>query len=251
MVATQETGRLPRDLKGLRKRLKRWVAGIVVYSEIGAVDACSPPRLLLQLRLRNRLHEFMKTHPIHRRGGFTLVELLVVIAIIAVLAGVGTPVYMKTLNNAKKEAATVFARQIEQSVSSFYTDQQVMPAPAGVQSVEGGTKFVTDSVEGLKVVNILAGLEEEVNTRRVKYLTPKEAKAKKDGAVYNKNGTEIIGLFDPWGNPYTIVLDTNYEERIRVKPGKVETRLNGRRAAVYSPGQDKKYGTGDDVKTWN
>lgn len=194
----------------------------------------------------------MKTHPIHRRGGFTLVELLVVIAIIAVLAGVGTPVYLKALNNAKKEAATVFARQLEQAVNSFYTDQQVMPAPSGVQSTEGGTKFVTNSGDGVKVINILAGLEEEVNTRRVKYLTPKEANKKKtDGAVYDKGNKEIIGLFDPWGSPYTIILDTNYEEKIKVKPGKVETTLNGRRAAVYSPGQDKKYGNQDDVKTWS
>ncbi len=193
----------------------------------------------------------MKTHPIHRRGGFTLVELLVVIAIIAVLAGVGTPVYLKALNNARKEAANAFAQQLVQSVTSFYTDQQVMPAPAGVQSVEGGTKFVTNSPEGLKVINILAGLEREINTRQVKYIALKEAKKNKDGAVYNQASTEIVGLYDPWGSPYTIVLDTNYEEKIKVKPGKVETTLNGRRAAVYSPGQDKKFGTIDDVKTWN
>lgn len=193
----------------------------------------------------------MKTHPIHRRGGFTLVELLVVIAIIAVLAGIGTPVFIKAQNNAKRETSVALAQQIVQAVNSFYADQSTMPVPMGAQSVDGGAKFVTNSVDGLKVVNILAGMEEEVNTRRVKYFTPKQGKAKKDGAIYNKADSEIIGLYDPWGNPYTIVLDTNYEERIKVKPGKVETTLNGRRAAVYSPGQDKKYGTPDDVKTWN
>lgn len=186
-----------------------------------------------------------------RRSGFTLVELLVVIAIIAVLAGIGTPVFIKAQNNAKKEAAIAFAQQVVSAVNSFYNDYSVMPVPAGAQSVEGGAKFSTDSGDGLKVVNIMAGLEDEVNTRKVKYITPKEGKAKKNGAIYNKAATEITGLYDPFGNPYFIVLDTNYEERIKVQPGKVETTLNGRRAAVYSAGQDKKLGTPDDVKTWN
>lgn len=186
-----------------------------------------------------------------RRSGFTLVELLVVIAIIAVLAGIGTPVFIKAQNNAKKEASIAFAQQVVSAVNSFYNDYSVMPVPQGGQAVEGGAKFSTDSGDGLKVVNILAGLEDEVNNRKVKYITPKEGKAKKNGAIYNKAATEITGLYDPFGNPYFIVLDTNYEERIKVQPGKVETTLNGRRAAVYSAGQDKKLGTPDDVKTWN
>ena len=72
--------------------------------------------------------------------------------------------------------------------SSVVALQQLL---GGVVLQDPAAGFVTDSVDGIKVVNILAGLEEEVNTRRVKYLTPKEGKAKKNGAIYNKAGTEI------------------------------------------------------------
>lgn len=193
----------------------------------------------------------MKTPPSHRRpSGFTLVELLVVIAIIAVLASAGFAAGNVAMNKAKKVTAQAAAQSIVSAVDSFYSENSALPVPSGNASAEGGSKYESNSVDGLKILNILTGLEDEVNTRKVRYLTIKEAKSKKGGIVYNTSGKEVTGLYDPWGNPYFIVLDTNYEERLKVKPGNVETTLNGRRCAVYSFGQDKKGGTTDDVKTW-
>ncbi len=192
----------------------------------------------------------MKTPSFHRRGGFTLIELLVVIAIIAVLASAGFAVGLKVQNTARKKTGEAAAQFIVQAVNAYYSENGAMPVPPGGNSTEGGSKFDTNSPEGIKVLNILLGAEDEVNTRKVKYLTVAEAKGKKGGIVYNKTGKDATGMFDPWGNPYTIVLDTNYEERLEVKPGKSEIQLNGRRCAVYSAGQDKKLGTADDVKTW-
>lgn len=194
----------------------------------------------------------MKTRLIHRRGGFTLIELLVVVSIIAVLAAAGFGVGLKVQNTARKKTAEAAAQAIVQAVNSYYSDNGSMPVPQGVSSTEGGTSFTTNSADGIKILNILAGNEDQVNTRQVKYLTTTEAKGKKGGLVYNQSGREVTGMFDPWGNPYTVVLDTNYEERLEVSLGgsRAKVPLNGRRCAVYSPGQDKKLGTGDDVKTW-
>ena len=193
----------------------------------------------------------MKTRPFRRRSGFTLIELLVVIAIIAVLASAGFGVGIMATNKAKKVTAEAAAQSIVSAVNSYYSENGSLPIPqGGGAAVEGGTKYETSSQDGLKILNILSGFEDEVNTRKVKYLTVKEGKAKKNGIIYSASGKEVTGLFDPWGNPYTIVMDTNYEERLKVKPGSNETVLNGRRCAVYSVGADKKGGTADDVKTW-
>lgn len=192
----------------------------------------------------------MKTQSIHRRGGFTLIELLVVISIIAVLAASGFGVGMKVQNTARKKVAESAAQNIVQAVNNFYGDYGAMPVPAGTSSTEGGTKFETESGDGLKVLNILTGFDADVNTRKVKYLTVPDAKGKKGGIVYNKSGKEATGLYDPWGNPYTIVLDTDYAERLEFKPSKSQVVIPGRRCAVFSAGQDKKIGTADDVKTW-
>ncbi|WAC19666.1 prepilin-type N-terminal cleavage/methylation domain-containing protein [Luteolibacter sp. SL250] len=193
----------------------------------------------------------MKTQSIHRRSGFTLIELLVVIAIIAVLASAGFGVGMKVQNTARKQVAESAARNVVHAVNSFYADYSAMPVPTGTASTQGGTTFGTESGDGLKILDILLGLEDEINTKKVKYLDVPEAKSKKKGGlVFNKSGKEVSGMFDPWGNPFFIVLDTDYAERLEFKPSKKQETLNGRRCAVYSAGQDKKIGTADDVKTW-
>jgi hypothetical protein len=148
-------------------------------------------------------------------------------------------------------SATVFARQIEQAVNSFYTDNQTMPAPENTAATKGGNLFKTDSPEGLEVVNILAGSgPPKANPRQIKYLIPRKANSeKKNGAIHDPGGSRITGLYDPWGNPYLIILDTNYEERV-VVPLKAPVTLNGRHAAVYSAGPDGILETKDDIKTW-
>jgi prepilin-type N-terminal cleavage/methylation domain len=192
----------------------------------------------------------MKTPIRHRASGFTLIELLVVIAIIAVLASVGFVAGTKALNSAKKVKAQSIASSIITAVDGFQNEYGSLPVPSGTSGKEGGSLFQTDRGDGVEILNILVGKEDEINTRKLRLLQVPEGKAKKNGIIYNSQGTEVTGLYDPFGNPFYIVLDTNYEERIRVQPANTETILNGRKVAVYSAGADKKLGTPDDVKTW-
>lgn len=195
--------------------------------------------------------ESMKTRSIYRhRGGFTLIELLVVIAIIAVLASAGFGVGLKMQNAARKKVGESAARGIVTAVDSFYSDNSGMPIPVGTTATDGGTKFDTSTVNGLKVLNILTGFDDEINTKKINYLNIPDAKGKKGGIIYKTNTKEVDGLFDPWGNPYIIVLDTDYAERLEFKRNNTMEQLNGRRCAVFSAGQDKKLGTADDVKSW-
>jgi hypothetical protein len=48
-------------------------------------------------------------------------------------------------------------------------------------------------------------------------------------------------MTDPWGQPFYIRLDYNYDERITVDPAgsAPSSNLNGRRVAVYSLGVEK------------
>ena len=64
-------------------------------------------------------------------------------------------------------------------------------------------------------------------------------------------------MYDPWGGPYNVILDLDYNEKLEnVKPkgtGSTSVTLNGRRVAVWSDGADGVSATGkatDDVKTW-
>jgi prepilin-type N-terminal cleavage/methylation domain-containing protein len=199
----------------------------------------------------------MKTHTARRQHGFTLVELLVVIAIIAVLAGAGFAAGNAAIQKAKKTTALASAIAIESAVNNFYTEYGTLPAdPVRTESVN------TKADEGLTMIKVLLGTNDpkslELNTRSIKFLGVREGKANKNGLIYTGSGTNqnVTGLFDPWGGPYHIALDDNYDEIVEAKPSasNAGTTLNGRRVAVWSNGADGVSGQGgkatDDVKTW-
>lgn len=183
------------------------------------------------------------------RRGFTLIELLVVIAIIAVLAAAGFSVGNRALNNARKVSAQATATSLDQSVNMFFSEYGMFPIESG-----GGREVDTGSSPTF--LNALVGRDESLNPRGVRFLSAKEGRRQgeggRDGLVYG-DGNNVRGLYDPWGNPYTVILDVNYEERLTfTTPDNRSVTLNGRRVAVYSPGvpDGEQVTTSDLVKTW-
>lgn len=169
------------------------------------------------------------------RKGFTLIELLVVIAIIAVLASAGFAVGPAMMNRAKKLSAQSTATNIANAVEQFYSEYSALPDPDTVSNI-AETQFTTDDSP---LLDILVGGSEtksiEQNPRKIRFLSVKEAKNGMDGAIYN--GTAISEILDPWGQPFYIRLDYDYDERLQFTPqGSTQVTLNGRRVAVYSLG---------------
>jgi prepilin-type N-terminal cleavage/methylation domain-containing protein len=190
----------------------------------------------------------MKTHSVRAHRGFTLIELLVVIAIIAVLAGVGFSAGGSAIQKAKKTTCLAAAVSIESAVNNFYTEYGSMPS-AGTAD----TTVKTDG-SGINLLETLLGMDTGLNPRGIKFLSAKEGKANKNGLIYNASGNNITGMFDPWGGPYNVILDLDYNEKVAPAPSAGGgATLNGRRAAVWSNGADGVPTGGkatDDVKTW-
>lgn len=193
----------------------------------------------------------MKIPSVRRLKGFTLVELLVVIAIIAVLAAAGFAAGNAAIQKARKTTCLSTATAIESAVNNFYTEYGSMP-----KNEDSDTTVKTDTDnEFLKALLGLEGTASDVlNTRGIKFLQVKEGKAKKNGLIYSTDGTNVEGLYDPWGGGFNVMLDLDYDEKITVQPAAGgSTTLNGRRVAVWSNGADGVKGGGksaDDVKTW-
>lgn len=191
----------------------------------------------------------MKMHsPSQKRQGFTLVELLVVITIIAVLAGLGAVGGRSVMEKAKRTAAQATATNVSSAVQRFYSDYSVLPDPTN--SADDDAEFSTTAENGKALIEILAGLEDEQNDRKLNYLSIKDAKGGRDGIEYNSEGTSVEGLYDPWGEAFYVYMDYDYDERLEFIPNGgsaasiPEVKLNGRISAVYSLGTDSP----DDAK---
>jgi prepilin-type N-terminal cleavage/methylation domain-containing protein len=190
----------------------------------------------------------MKNQISRHSGGFTLVELLVVIAIIAVLASAGFAAGNAAIQKARRTSALSTAVALETAVNNFYTEYGSMPTDG-----DQDTKVILTNTD-INFLRVLLGMETTLNTRGIKFLSVKEGKANKNGLIYSGNGSTVQGLYDPWGGPYHVAVDLNYDERIEVTPSAGgKTTLNGRRVAVWSNGSDGVKGGGkgaDDVRTW-
>ncbi|MEY3394781.1 MAG: hypothetical protein RL346_1017 [Verrucomicrobiota bacterium] len=190
-------------------------------------------------------------------AGFTLVELLVVIVIIMVLAGLSFSVGSGMMQRARKTAAQQVVNNIATSVEQFYSEYNLLPDPKeGTDEDNVSSPFETNETDGITLLEILSGLENQQNERKLRFLNVKEAdKGNRDGIIFSPAGDEIIGLFDPWGEPYYVILDYDYDDRLEFSPSSAynyEAKLNSKRVAVFSLGTDSPTDAQrkDLVKSW-
>jgi prepilin-type N-terminal cleavage/methylation domain-containing protein len=185
------------------------------------------------------------------RGGFTLVELLVVIAIIAILAAMILSALAGASKAAKKMKARLEAQDIATAITAYDSAYGRFPISnaAQVQASQnaknglnpdftyGAKVFNPDGTpytianglftQGLSLTNdeVIAilmditnypysGTAPTINTNHVK--NPQQTKflnAKMSGDTVSPGvGTDLV-YRDPWGNPYIITMDLNYDEQ--------------------------------------
>ncbi|MEO5916019.1 MAG: hypothetical protein ABIS50_17420 [Luteolibacter sp.] len=171
------------------------------------------------------------------------------VLIVVCLFGIGGFFAFESVHNdchLRKLQPLATATALEQAANYFYTEYGKLP--------DVGERMTIDSPEGVKLLTVLLGLEgqsaNKQNACDIKFLSVREGKNHKNGLIHHATGTSVEGLYDPWGNPYTVVLDTDYDEKLHFSVGSRTVDLQGRRSAAFSPGADGKLGTADDVKTW-
>ena len=171
------------------------------------------------------MKEVMTMKTAHRktgRGGFTLIELLVVIAIIGILAAILLPAINRAIVRAEIARARSEMAQIVTAIKSYFGEYGVMPTPNtnGYQdhtfSGIWGT-FNGNPKPNSVIMDILRAVDRTNNLKGIVFLDVPVESMKGDSTLPTHqdtyNGSEGFYL-DPWGNPYVIVMDTDFDGQI-------------------------------------
>ena len=145
----------------------------------------------------------------------------VVIVIVAILMGLAFPVFQGVQNQAKKAQAKNDLIQIVTAVNAFYTEYGRYPTSESDDSTaKYGTGFPnTNDV----ILNELRATTPTLNTRQIVFISPPDAKdpAKPQAAISRADNQ----FYDPWGRPYALALDANYDNQITPNPYETTTAL--------------------------
>lgn len=190
---------------------------------------------------------------------FTLMEIIVVVLIIAVLMSLAFPAFQGLQSQVKRAQARNDLTQIVTAVNAYYVEYGKYPL-ATSDTIYGPT-----AASNAALFNELrATAAQTQNPREIIFISPPDAKdpARPRSGIGTSTGAGQF--FDPWGLPYHIAIDGNYNNQIDSNPYSTNAGSTPLRAGVIawsfgkdgqsqstSTPSDKNSGTNkDDVISW-
>jgi len=167
---------------------------------------------------------------------FTLIELLVVIGIIAILAAILTPAIQSLFKKGERVAAQGDVVKIVNAWKSYYNEYGHWPEQAA-ENISTGQAMNSYFV-GILTARYFENQKD--NPKNVKFM---EVTAEQLSSTTNI-------FMDPWGTPYRVMFDTNYNGRIERQslPAVYDTVI------AWSAGPDTNTANvadvKDDIKSW-
>lgn len=187
---------------------------------------------------------------------FSLLELLVAIAIIAILAGILYPTSLAVMKQVKKARAENSASHLRNAISTYLVEYRKLPVSDSRLQEEDA-----EMTSGPELMNILCASPRETepgarNPRGIVFYEDRVARPMGEGRFHSGlryDSGDDITLYDPWGEPFRVVLDTDSNGRVSV-PGWDSRNLGDQLVSgvlVWSAGPDgSDDAASDNITSW-
>jgi prepilin-type N-terminal cleavage/methylation domain-containing protein len=191
-------------------------------------------------------------------NAFTLIELLTVISIIVILMGLLLPAFKGVQDQAKRTQAKNDLTQIVTAVNAFYTEYGQYPLVT-TDTTYGPAGTTANN----PLFNVLRAQDTTNNPRQIVFINPPYVKTPANprsgiatqATTINGISVAINDYVDPWGTPYNVAIDGDYDNRLTnpytANAGPSPLNVG---AIAWSLGKDQTQGTdfkaSDDVISW-
>jgi len=139
---------------------------------------------------------------------FTLIELIVVIVVITILMALLFPAFQSVQDQAKRTQAKNDLTQIVTAVNAFYTEYGKYPL------VSADMIYGPSGNANSALLNELRNVAASQNTRQIVFISPPDVKDPANPRSGIGTTTQTGVYFDPWGSPYYIEIDGNYDNKV-------------------------------------
>lgn len=177
----------------------------------------------------------------------TSVQKLFALILIAISLAIGIPIGQVVLRNQKIGRASKTAVELRTAILNYYTEYKRYPS---LNEAAGDTEVLTDGsnhlISALMPAQPEGNIPNHVSRRGILFFSAPRAKSVESPGVFGERPN--LGLNDPWGNPYAVVYDSNYDGVIEIPKLDIPAQLNTIRGdvAVWSSGRNGAFGMADE-----
>lgn len=191
----------------------------------------------------------MKT-PIQGRGscGFSRAEPLFLFSCLLVAYSLATPVWIECRDHQFSRQTYHELRIMLSAADQYHREYRLWPAPDSTGRYDA--RFGLSRENG-GVIRALAGEngpgneEHRANMQRVDFFAMTGTTNVTEELTFDPQGNAL----DPWGNPYQMVFDVNYDNVCSI-PESSYADVVGEGVVMWSMGPDRRPDTGDDLRSW-